>query len=162
MANEKKEWKELLEFCNKDLKLHGYEMHIFEEDLCYGLNILNINTGETNKYAQGYFEEELVNLINDANCFILSEIVKNPHKENIYLLQAVDEEDDYKLTVMATNVTPTKEIIVKQIIDTLGIEDDDEDQPLGPIAEDLCNFDAIRSFHFYSLFWETTTLFLNR
>lgn len=83
------------------------------------------------------------------------------NKTKIYLLQAVDEEDGYKLSVMAINVEkkPTPEMIKESMLFMLGIEDDDEDNPLDPITEQLCDFDSECSYHSYSLYWEMTCLY---
>lgn len=76
---EKKEWEVLLDKANKDLKEHGAQLIMSEEDDggYYALDIKYAG-GHTENYASGYWENELNNLINDA----WHEVKSRPAKPN--------------------------------------------------------------------------------
>ena len=61
-----KENKKLLKFANEQLKERGYKLSVKAEDNTYRLDICNLKGKVIDNYADGYFEEELPNLLNDA------------------------------------------------------------------------------------------------
>lgn len=58
-------WKTMLADANLMLKDYGAQLHTEKEDNCYSLYI-EWNDGETERYAQGYYANELEQLILDA------------------------------------------------------------------------------------------------
>lgn len=60
-----KEIEELLEKANNDLKEHGIQLEITPDGEGY-FGLVIIDNGETEDYAQGYFENELEDLIDEA------------------------------------------------------------------------------------------------
>lgn len=81
-----KENKKLLKFANEQLKERGYKLSIKAEDNTYRLDLCSLKGKVIDNYADGYFEEELPNLINDA---LLCYLRKEPFsRERIYILDS--------------------------------------------------------------------------
>lgn len=66
MANRVNNWKELLKLANKDLKKHNKVIKLEENDGAYTLYIEDTTDKSFDTYAEGYYEDELGELINDA------------------------------------------------------------------------------------------------
>ena len=66
MANRVNNWQELLKLANKDLAKHGCKLTLEEFDGSYTLYIENTTTAKVETYAEGYYEDELGELVNDA------------------------------------------------------------------------------------------------
>lgn len=64
MANKVNDWRELLKLANEDLKKYNAEIGMYEHDDEYSVTIV-IN-GVEDEYADGFYEDELGDLINDA------------------------------------------------------------------------------------------------
>lgn len=63
-----KEWEEVLKKQNLNLKQKQVTLHVKEEDGCYSLDI-HYQNGDVSNYADGYYENELPDLIYDAYCY---------------------------------------------------------------------------------------------
>lgn len=97
---EKKEWQELLDSTNKELKEIGFELQVFYDEDAYNLHIRNLKTDESEEYASGYFENELVALISDAECYVLHKTVLK--EQHIYIVncdaELLEEKEFNELT----------------------------------------------------------------
>jgi hypothetical protein len=66
MANRVNNWKELLKLANKDLKKYNKVIKLEEIDGSYTLYIEDTADKSFDTYAEGYYEDELGELVNDA------------------------------------------------------------------------------------------------
>ena len=66
MANRVNNWQELLKLANKDLEKYNIRLTLEEFDGSYTLYIKNTTTDKWETYAEGYYEDELSELVNDA------------------------------------------------------------------------------------------------
>lgn len=66
MANKVNNWNELLKLANEDLSKHKCKITLEEFDNFYTLYIESTTTDKWETYAEGYYEDELYDLINDA------------------------------------------------------------------------------------------------
>ena len=66
MANRVNNWEELLKLANEDLVKQNLEIKLEEFDGAYTLYIDNTEDKSYDIFAEGYYEDELVDLINDA------------------------------------------------------------------------------------------------
>lgn len=64
MANKVNNWKELLKLANKDLKKYNAEIGVYDHDGEFSVTV--VVNGEEREFADGYYEDELGDLINDA------------------------------------------------------------------------------------------------
>lgn len=64
MANKVNDWKELLKLANANLKKYDAEIGVYDHDDVYSVTI--VVNGVEEEYADNYYEDELVDLINDA------------------------------------------------------------------------------------------------
>lgn len=70
--NRVNDWKKLLEIANEDLKLYGYELHVFDYgDGYYICEILKDGMSEE-VYAENFYEDELSDLVNEAWHYVKS------------------------------------------------------------------------------------------
>lgn len=81
-------------------------------------------------------------------------------EKEIYLLQAVDTEDSYKLTCIAIEVgkKPTEEM-VKKAIDFVYDEFDEDQQEFEDGVKEIINFNECTTIRGYEFFWEKTVLY---
>lgn len=66
MANRVNNWRELLKLANEDLKKYNKVIKLEEFDGTYTLYIDNTDDKSYDIFAEGYYEDELGDLINDA------------------------------------------------------------------------------------------------
>lgn len=66
MANRVNNWQKLLKLANEDLAKYGCKITLEEFDGSYTLYIENTTTDKWETYAEGYYEDELSECINDA------------------------------------------------------------------------------------------------
>ena len=66
MANRVNNWQELLKLANKDLANYNTRLTLEEFDGSYTLYIESTTTKKWETYAEGYYEDELSELVNDA------------------------------------------------------------------------------------------------
>lgn len=64
MANKVNDWREMLDLANEDLKKYDAEIGVYDHDDMYSVTI--VVNGVEEEYADGYYEDELGDLINDA------------------------------------------------------------------------------------------------
>ena len=64
MANRVNNWRELLDLANKDLKKYNAEIGVYDHDGEFSVTV--VVNGEEREFADGYYEDELGDLINDA------------------------------------------------------------------------------------------------
>lgn len=64
MANRVNNWREMLDLANKDLKKYNAEIGIYDHDGEFSVTV--VVNGEEREFADGYYEDELGGLINDA------------------------------------------------------------------------------------------------
>lgn len=64
MANRVNNWKELLKLANEDLKKYNAEIGVYDHDGEFSVTV--VVNGEEREFADGYYEDELGDLINDA------------------------------------------------------------------------------------------------
>ena len=89
MANERKEWEELLESTNKKLLERGFELRIHEDEEGYfSLDIFNFDLGQPETYAENYFENELCNLIYEAVAYVNGKTSESAPKKIIYIVHS--------------------------------------------------------------------------
>ena len=75
--NTRNDWENLLRICNKDLEKTGYSINLihFKEDDTYNCEILKDGVSVM-VYAENYWEDELSDLITDANHYILTTLAR--------------------------------------------------------------------------------------
>lgn len=64
MANRVNNWRELLKLANEDLKKYNAEIGVYDHDGEFSVTV--VVNGEEREFADGYYEDELGDLINDA------------------------------------------------------------------------------------------------
>lgn len=64
MANRVNNWRELLKLANEDLKKYNAEIGVYDHDGEFSVTV--VVNGEERVFADGYYEDELGDLINDA------------------------------------------------------------------------------------------------
>ena len=64
MANKVNNWQELLKLANEDLKKYNAEIGVYDHDGEFSVTV--VVNGEEREFADGYYEDELGDLINDA------------------------------------------------------------------------------------------------
>lgn len=120
MANRVNNWQELLKLANEDLNKIGIEIIIGKDDEDSADYFLNISYGtHTETYAEGYYEDELQDLINDAWAHarakakeksetIYSEVKCTYHEDGFWVVDAWktnDQEEEGVVLAVINDVT---------------------------------------------------------
>lgn len=118
MANKVNNWEELLKLANKDLIKQNLEIKLEEFDGAYTLYIDNTEDKSYDIFAEGYYEDELSDLINDAWAHarakaksetIYSEVKCTHHEDGFWVVDA-----------WKTNVQEEEGIVIAVINDVTG------------------------------------------
>lgn len=92
MANRVNNWRELLKLANEDLKKYNAEIGVYDHDGEFSVTI--VVNGVEEEYADGYYEEELGDLINDAWAHARAKKKHNVEKLVEAYLELTDAEKD--------------------------------------------------------------------
>lgn len=92
MANKVNPWEKILKLANKDLKKFNAEIGVYDHDDVYSVTI--IVNGVEEEYADGYYEDELGDLINDAWGYAMAKKKHNVEKLVEAYFELTDAEKD--------------------------------------------------------------------
>lgn len=88
MANRINNWRELLELANKDLENKKAEIGVYEDNGEYSVTV--VTEGKEEEYANGYYEDELSGLINDAWVHVRAKINAEKSEQNNVTSQTIN------------------------------------------------------------------------
>lgn len=117
MTNKVNNWEEVLELANANLKKYDAEIGVYDHDDVYSVTI--VVNGVEEEYADNYYEEELVDLINDAWAHarakakaksepIYSEVKCTHHEEGFWVVDAWKTNDQEEEGVVLAVINDVK------------------------------------------------------
>ena len=114
MANKVNPWEQILKLANKDLKKFNAEIGVYDHDDVYSVTI--IVNGVEEEYADGYYEDELGECINDAwaharakaNAVKYSEVKCTHHEDGFWLVDGWhtnDQSEEGEVIAVINDIT---------------------------------------------------------
>lgn len=101
MANRVNNWRELLDLANKDLKKYNAEIGVYDHDGEFSVTV--VVNGEEREFADGYYEDELGDLINDAWAHVKAKVKPQmAYRVTAYYDMNISAEEEILIEVYAT------------------------------------------------------------
>lgn len=110
MANRVNNWQEILDLANKDLKKYNVEIGVYDHDDVYSVTI--VVNGVEEEYADGYYEDELGDLINDAWAHARAKVKPQmAYRVSAYYDMNVSVEEEILIEIYATEELAKQRVV---------------------------------------------------